>query len=160
MFNDKLRRAMRDETEKYFDYVVRENRNVLELIDSNYTFVNETLAKHYGIDGVKGDEMRRVELPADSPRGGVLTQGTLLAVTSNPTRTSPVKRGLFILDNILGSPPPPPPPPNVPPLEMADTGIQRSQTDRPRAAGAASPRAAVPRLPRPDGSARAGAGKL
>jgi hypothetical protein len=124
MFDGKLRRAMRDETEQYFDYVVRENRDVMELVDSNYTFLNERLAKHYGIEGVKGDEMRRVELPADSPRGGVLTQATFLAVTSNPNRTSPVKRGLFILDNILGSPPVPPPPPNVPLLEMAKTGIE------------------------------------
>jgi hypothetical protein len=124
MFDDELRRAMRDETEKYFDYVVHENRDVLELVDSNYTFLNATLAKHYGIDGVKGDEMRRVELPADSPRGGVITQATMLAATSNPNRTSPVKRGLFILENILGSPPVPPPPANVPLLEMAETGIQ------------------------------------
>ena len=72
------------------------------MIDSDYTFLNERLAKHYGIHGVKGDEMRRVTLPPGSPRGGVLTQGTVLAVTSNPDRTSPVKRGLFILDNILG----------------------------------------------------------
>jgi hypothetical protein len=124
MFNSDLRHAMRDETQKYFDYVVRENRNVMELVDSNYTFVNETLAKHYGMESVKGNEMRRVELPAYSPRGGVLTQATFLAVTSNPNRTSPVKRGLFILDNILGSPPVPSPPPNVPQLEMAETGIR------------------------------------
>lgn len=123
MFTSDLRRAMRDETLAYFDYVVRENRDVTELIDSNYTFVNETLAKHYGIEGVKGDETRRVVLPAGSPRGGVLTQGTLLAVTSNPSRTSPVKRGLFILDNMLGSPPPPPPPANVPILEVARDSI-------------------------------------
>ncbi len=97
---------------------------MLELVDSNYTFVNATLAKHYGIDRVTGDEMRRVELSAGSPRGGVITQATLLAVTSNPSRTSPVKRGLFILENILGMPPPPPPPPNVPPLENAAAGIQ------------------------------------
>jgi hypothetical protein len=96
---------------------------VRELIDSDYTFLNERLAKHYGIEGVKGDQTRRVELPADSPRGGVLTQGTLLAVTSNPSRTSPVKRGLFILDNILGSPAPPPPPANVPILEVARDSI-------------------------------------
>jgi hypothetical protein len=123
MFNDKLRHAMRDETEQYFDYIVHANRDVSELVDSNYTFVNATLAEHYGIKGVEGDQMRRITLPADSPRGGVLTQATLLAVTSNPSRTSPVKRGLFILDNILGSPPPPPPPPNVPLLETAETGI-------------------------------------
>jgi hypothetical protein len=123
MFTTDLRRAMREETLAYFDYVARENRDVTELVDSNYTFVNETLAKHYGIEGVKGDETRRVELPAGSPRGGVLTQGTFLGVTSNPSRTSPVKRGLFILDNILGSPPPPPPPPNVPILEVARDSI-------------------------------------
>ena len=117
-----LRRAMRSETEMLFEHIVRGNRSLLELLDSNYTFLNERLAKHYGIDGVKGDEMRRVDLPAGSPRGGILTQGTVLAVTSNPDRTSPVKRGLFILDNILGSPPPPPPP-NIPPLEEAGKKI-------------------------------------
>jgi Protein of unknown function (DUF1588)/Protein of unknown function (DUF1587)/Protein of unknown function (DUF1592)/Protein of unknown function (DUF1585)/Protein of unknown function (DUF1595)/Planctomycete cytochrome C len=127
MFTPDLRRAMRDETVAYFDYVARENRDVTELIDSNYTFVNETLAKHYGIEGVKGNETHRVELPAGSPRGGVLTQGTFLGVTSNPSRTSPVKRGLFILDNILGSPPPPPPPPNVPILEVARDSIADHQ---------------------------------
>ena len=111
-----LRRAMRRETEMLFEHIVREDRSLLELLDCDYTFLNERLAKHYGIEGVKGDEMRRVTLPAGSPRGGVLTQGTVLAVTSNPDRTSPVKRGLFILDNILGSPPAPPPP-NIPPLE-------------------------------------------
>jgi hypothetical protein len=123
MFNADLRRAMRDETLAYFDYVVRENRSVLELIDSNYAFLNEALAKHYDIEGVKGDKLRRVELPAGSPRGGVLTQGAVLAVTSNPNRTSPVKRGLFILHNILGVPPPPAPPPNVPTLEASRGAI-------------------------------------
>jgi hypothetical protein len=113
-----LRRAMRRETEMVFEHVLRKDRSLLELLDSNYTFLNERLAKHYGIDDVKGDEMRFVALPPESPRGGVLTQGTVLAVTSNPDRTSPVKRGLFILDNILGSPPAPPPP-NIPPLEEA-----------------------------------------
>ena len=103
-FNDQLRTAIRDETQDYFNYVLREDRDVLEFIDSDYTFLNATLAKHYGIDGVKGEEMRRVQLPADSPRGGVLTQATFLAVTSNPNRTSPVKRGLFVLENILGAP--------------------------------------------------------
>lgn len=111
-----VRTAMRDETEMTFAYVIRNNRSILELIDSDYTFLNERLASHYGIEGVSGEAMRRVELPSDSPRGGVLTQGTFLAVTSNPTRTSPVKRGLFILDNILGTPSPPPPG-DVPELE-------------------------------------------
>jgi hypothetical protein len=121
-FDATIRRAMRTETEMAFDYVLREDRSVLELIDSNYTFLNEKLASHYGVPGVVGEKFQRVELPAGSVRGGVLTQGAVLAVTSNPTRTSPVKRGLFILDNILGIPPPPPPP-NVPALEDAKTGI-------------------------------------
>ena len=99
-----------------FEHVVRGDKSLVELVDCGYTFLNERLARHYGIDGVTGDEMRLVELPEGSLRGGVLTQGTVLAITSNPDRTSPVKRGLFILDNILGTPPPPPPP-NVPPLE-------------------------------------------
>ncbi|MBT5901307.1 MAG: DUF1592 domain-containing protein, partial [Opitutaceae bacterium] len=107
---------MRQETELFFEHVIREDRPLAELIDSNYTFLNEHLAKHYGIPGVKGKQMRRVELPDGSPRGGVLTQGTLLAYTSNPTRTSPVKRGVFILENILGTPPAAPPP-NIPSLE-------------------------------------------
>ncbi len=120
--NAELRLAMRLETEKTFDYLLREDRSLLELIDSDYTFLNERLAKHYGITNVFGDELRLVKLPAGSPRGGVLTQGSVLGVTSNPTRTSPVKRGVFILDNILGTPPPPPPP-NIPQLEDAANKI-------------------------------------
>jgi hypothetical protein len=112
---------MRRETEMAFAHVVRDDRSVLDLIDADYTFLNERLAKHYGIEGVEGDEMRRVELPPDSPRGGILTQGTVLAVTSNPDRTSPVKRGLFLLDNVLGTPPAPPPP-DIPALEDATKG--------------------------------------
>jgi hypothetical protein len=98
---------------------VREDRGLLELVDGNYTFVNQVLAQYYGLPAVEGDELRRVDLPADSPRGGVLTTGAVLIVTSNPDRTSPVKRGLFVLDNILGAPPPPPPA-NVPALEVAE----------------------------------------
>lgn len=115
-----IRRAMRQETEKVFEYVLRDDRSLLELLDSDYTFLNEKLAKHYGLTNlnVTGDEMTLVKLPADSLRGGVITHGSVLAVTSNPTRTSPVKRGLFILDNLLGTPPPPPPP-DIPPLEDA-----------------------------------------
>lgn len=122
-----LRRAMRRETEMTFEHVIREDRSVRELIDSDYTFLNEVLARHYGLTNltVTGGEMQKVTLPPDSPRGGVLTQGTVLAVTSNPTRTSPVKRGVFILDNILGTPPPPPPP-DIPALEDAGKQI----TDR------------------------------
>ena len=117
-----LRRDMREETEDVFSYVLHEDRSLLELIDSDYTFLNERLAEQYGITNVTGGEMRRVTLPADSPRGGVLTEGTVLVVTSNPTRTSPVKRGLFVLDSILGTPPPPPPA-NIPPLEDAAKGL-------------------------------------
>lgn len=115
-----LRRSMRRETEKTFEHVLRQDRSLTELLDADYTFLNESLARHYGLAGlnVTGDELRLVNLPADSPRGGLLTQGTVLVVTSNPTRTSPVKRGLFILENILGTPPPPAPP-NVPALEEA-----------------------------------------
>lgn len=113
-----LRQAMRQETERTFAYVVKEDRSLIELIESDYAIVNERLAKHYGIPDVTGDDFRPVKLAEGNPRGGILTQGTVLAVTSNPTRTSPVKRGLFILENILGMPPAPPPP-DIPPLEDA-----------------------------------------
>lgn len=114
----RLREAMQEETELHFAHVLKEDRPLTELIDCNYTFLNEELAKHYGIPGVTGRHMRKVMLAPDSPRGGVLTQGTVLAVTSNPTRTSPVKRGVFILEAILGTPPAPPPP-DIPALEDA-----------------------------------------
>jgi hypothetical protein len=119
--NSELRQSMRQETEKYFEHILKEDRSVLELIDSDYTFLNEPLARFYGLTNLNlnGDQMFRVTLPSDSPRGGILGQGTVLAVTSNPTRTSPVKRGVFILENILGTPPPPPPP-DIPPLEEAN----------------------------------------
>ncbi|MEX2142131.1 MAG: DUF1592 domain-containing protein [Pirellulales bacterium] len=122
-FDRDLRLAMRRETEMLFGHVLREDRSVLELIDSDYTFLNERLAQHYGIAGVTGRDMRKIELADDSPRGGVLTHGSVLAVTSNPTRTSPVKRGLFILENIVGSPPPPPPA-DVPDLEESEKGFK------------------------------------
>ena len=96
---------------------------MLELIDADYTFVNERLAKHYGLPDVKGPEMRKVTLPPNHFRGGVLTQGAVLVVTSNPTRTSPVKRGLFLLDNLLGTPAPPPPA-DVPALEEVEKAIE------------------------------------
>ena len=122
-FDGPMRRAMRSETELCFDHILKQDRSVLELLDSDYTFLNARLAKHYGLPEVTGDEMRLVRLPANSTRGGVLTQGAVLAVTSNPTRTSPVKRGLFVLENILGTPPPPPPP-DVPALEEAIKGFK------------------------------------
>jgi len=123
-----LRRALREETEMAFAHVLRENRSALELIDSDYTFLNERLAKHYGLINlnVTGPEMRRVSLPEGNPRGGVLTHGSALIVTSNPTRTSPVKRGLFVLENILGIPPPPPPP-DIPNLEDSDQEVEGHQ---------------------------------
>ncbi len=110
------RRAMRNETEMVFAHIVREDRSLLELIDSDYTFLNGKLAELYGIKGVSGSQMQKVSLPKDSPRGGVLAHASVLLVTSNPTRTSPVKRGQFILENLLGTPAPPPPA-VVPPLE-------------------------------------------
>lgn len=111
-----MRRAIRGETEMVFSYIAHEDRSVLELIDSDYTFLNAKLAELYGIKNVSGSQMRKVSLPKDSPRGGVLAHASVLLVTSNPTRTSPVKRGQFILENLLGTPAPPPPA-AVPPLE-------------------------------------------
>jgi hypothetical protein len=114
--NGDLRKAMQQEAEMLFGYIIENDRSVRELIDSDYTFLNERLATHYGLPDVRGQQMRRVSLPKDSPRGGVLTMGAVLVVTSNPDRTSAVKRGLFVLDNILASAPPPPPA-NIPALE-------------------------------------------
>ena len=115
-FDDNLRQAFRRETELFFESIVKEDRNVMDLLGAKYTFVNERLAKHYGIDGVYGSNFRRVELTNDSVRGGLLGQGSILTVTSYANRTSPVLRGKWILENILGTPPPPPPG-NVPPLK-------------------------------------------
>jgi len=118
----------------FFGHIMREDRSVLELLDSDYTFLNERLAKHYGINEVKGTEFRQVKL-VDRNRGGVLTQASVLTVTSNPTRTSPVKRGKWILENILGTPPPPPPP-DVPELveekKGALTGSLRQRMEQHR----------------------------
>ncbi len=113
-FDEPLKKALQKETELFFSYIVRDDRSVLELINSDYTFLNERLAKHYGISGVRGSYFRRVGLTGDE-RGGIMTQGSVLTVTSYPTRTSPVLRGKWILENVLGAPPPPPPP-NVPAL--------------------------------------------
>jgi len=107
MFDEELRTAMRRETEMFFEAIVREDRSILEFLTADFTFVNERLAQHYGMSGIEGAEFQRVKLP--SRRRGVLTQASVLLLTSNPTRTSPVKRGKWILDNILGEPPPPPP---------------------------------------------------
>ena len=117
---------MKQEVEAYFTHIVREDRSVLEMVQSDYTFVNEALAPVYGITNITGPKMREVKLPPDNPRGGVLTMGAVLTVTSNPTRTSPVKRGKWILQNILGQPPAPPPP-NIPALEDAQAKITDHQ---------------------------------
>ncbi|MEO7190291.1 MAG: DUF1592 domain-containing protein [Vicinamibacterales bacterium] len=130
-FDDNLRQAFREETELFLDSVMREDRNVLGLLQSNYTFVNERLAKHYGIPNVYGSRFRRVDLDRDSWRGGLLREGSVLTVTSYATRTSPVLRGKWVLDNILGVPPPPPPP-NVPALE--DNTVDGSLSGRARLA--------------------------
>lgn len=108
-FDDNLRQAFRKESELFFEHVMREDRSVIELLSANYTYVNERLAKHYGIANVYGSRFRRVEFPAGAARGGLLGQGSVLMVTSYSTRTSPVIRGKWILENILGVPPPPPP---------------------------------------------------
>ena len=115
-FDDNLRKAFEKETQLFFESIMRENRSVLELLDADYTFLNERLARHYGIDGVLGERFRRVSLPPGSPRGGLLGQGSILMATSYPNRTSPVIRGKWILENVFGAPPPPPPP-NVPELK-------------------------------------------
>jgi len=115
-FDDNLRQAFRQETELFFDSVLREDRSVRTFIKADYTFLNERLAKHYGIPNVYGSRFRRVTLAPESKRGGLLRQGSVLSVTSYATRTSPVLRGVLVLGNILGAPPPPPPP-NVPALD-------------------------------------------
>ncbi len=115
-FDDNLRQAFKKETDLFLDSVLLENRSVTELLTANYTFVNERLAKHYGIPNINGSEFRRVTFPKDSPRGGLLGQGSILLLTSYSTRTSPVLRGKYVLENLLASPPPPPPP-NVPSLK-------------------------------------------
>jgi mono/diheme cytochrome c family protein len=119
-FDENLRQSFRRETELFFQSIIREDRSVIDLIDANYTFVNERLARHYGIPNVYGTRFRRVTL-ADENRRGLLGQGSVLTVTSYPNRTSPVLRGKWILDNLLGTPPPAPPP-NVPDLKDAHEG--------------------------------------
>jgi mono/diheme cytochrome c family protein len=115
-FDDNLRQAFERETALFFDSIIRENRSVLDLLDADYTFLNERLAKHYGIPGVYGEYFRKVQLPPDSVRRGLLGQGSILTDTSRANRTSPVIRGKWILENVFGTPPPPPPP-NVPDLK-------------------------------------------
>ena len=119
-FGEGLRRAFRRETELLFGSILREDRSTLDLLAADYTFVNERLAQHYGIPNVRGSHFRRVALE-DEARGGLLGHGSILTVTSYANRTSPVNRGKWVLENILGTPPPPPPP-DVPDLETAEGG--------------------------------------
>ena len=130
-FDDNLRQAFRRETELFFDSIVREDRSVLDLLTADYTFVNERLAKHYGIPNIRGDHFRRVA-STDDRRRGLLGHGSILTVTSYAHRTSPVLRGKWILENILGTPPPPPPA-NVPDLESS-TGSRKAASMRERMA--------------------------
>jgi hypothetical protein len=123
-FDEDLRSAMRQETRLFFGAIIRDDRSVLDFIDGKYTFLNERLAKFYGIPGITGPEFRRVELTSDE-RGGVLTQASVLTVSSYPTRTSPVLRGKWILENFMNDPPPPPPP-GVPNLNEAAIGTKAS----------------------------------
>jgi hypothetical protein len=131
-FDATLRRSMRRETELLFTSILDENRSILELLSATYTHVDERLAKHYGIEGVSGNEFQKVDLKGK--RRGVLMHGSILLLTSNPTRTSPVKRGKWVLDNLLAEPPPPPPP-NVPELGAAGEtlGTLRQQMEQHRA---------------------------
>ena len=128
-FDDNLRQAFRQETELFFDSVLREDRSILTLIRSNYTFLNERLARHYGIPNVYGSRFRRVALTPESKRGGLLRQGSVLSVTSYATRTSPVLRGVLVLRNFVGTPPPPPPP-NVPALDESKMAANLTMRQR------------------------------
>jgi hypothetical protein len=129
-FDDGLRQAFRRETELFFDSIVREDRSALDLLRADYSFLNERLARHYGIPNVKGSHFRRVTFEPGSVRAGLLGHGSILTVTSYPDRTSPVVRGKWILENLLGTPPPPPVP-NVPPLRpTSSTGDVLSMRER------------------------------
>jgi len=122
-FDDNLRQAFRKEAELFFGSIVREDRNVIDLMTADYTFVDERLAKHYGLRNVFGSNFRRVQL-TDDTRRGLLGKGAVLMVTSHATTTSPVLRGKWVLENLLGSPPPPPPP-DVPALREDEPGAPK-----------------------------------
>jgi mono/diheme cytochrome c family protein len=128
-FDDNVRQGFRRETELFVDSVVREDRSVLELIRADYTFLNERLAKHYGIPNVYGSQFRRVTVAPETRRGGLLRQGSVLSVTSYATRTSPIIRGVYVLNNVFGAPPPPPLP-NVPALDESTVAANLPMRER------------------------------
>jgi hypothetical protein len=128
-FDDTLRQGLRRETELFFGSIVQEDRSALDLLRADYTYVNERVARLYGLPNIKGNHFRRVALPEDSPRRGLLGHGSILTVTSYPHRTSPVVRGKWILENLLGVPPPPPPP-DVPELEDSSEGETLTMRER------------------------------
>ena len=150
-FDDNLRQALRQETELFFESILREDRSVMDLIKADFTYLNERLAKHYGIPHVYGSRFRRVAADEGSHRGGLLRQGSILTVTSYATRTSPVIRGHWVLQNLVGLAPPPPPP-NVPALDdniVSSLLPMRERLQKHRAANAA-----CARMPSTDGSRR------
>jgi hypothetical protein len=133
-FNERLRQDMREETQRFVAHVVNEDRSIMEFLDADYTFLNERLARHYGMEGVSGDEFRKVEVGEQKQRGGLLTHASILTLTSPPTRTSPVKRGVWVLETLFNNPPSPPPE-EVPPLEedsVAATGSVRQVLEQHR----------------------------
>jgi hypothetical protein len=129
-FSDNLRQGFRRETEMLLESILREDRSIVDLLDADYTFVDETLARHYGIPNVRGSRFRRVKVPSDDRRG-LLGQSSFLLVTSVSNRTSPVSRGKWVLENLMGVPAPLPPP-NVPPLEENGTGNEAPASVRAR----------------------------
>jgi hypothetical protein len=139
IFDDGLRQAMRRETELFLDHIVRSDSSILDLLDANYTFLNERLARYYGIAGVTGPEFRRVDMSNTDRGGGILAHASVLTVSSYSTRTSPVLRGKWILENLLNAPPPAPPP-GVPPLEetKGQSGTLRQQMEQHRKSPACS----------------------
>ena len=128
-YTDYTRMSMQRETEEFFRYIIREDRSVFDFVDADYTFLNERLADYYGIPGVKGTDFRKVALPPESHRQGVITQASVLTVSSYANRTSPVIRGKWVLENILNAPPPPPPP-NVPSLKEEEIGVSKSMREQ------------------------------
>lgn len=133
-FNDELRQDMREETRRFVTHIIEDDRSIMEFLNADYTFLNERLARHYGISGVTGDEFRLVQLDKQQPRGGLLTQASILTLSSPPTRTSPVKRGVWVLETLFNNPPSPPPA-DVPPLDekgAATTGSVRQVLEKHR----------------------------